>query len=162
MRPYLHQQIRAFSNKLVSLIRVFQILSESRISETSTVFRWFDLRISETTKKCGFADTQIRWFAALGSRASRSQSFEKYKNLCSQACEYKHFWKTLVFTCFVKFNPMMPVLTCKYKLLKYNKLKIASQRYNEHITKICKSFIQALWLVKSSFLVKKFTVWFGR
>ena len=48
MRPYLHQQIRAFSNKLVSLICVFQILSESRISETSTVFGWFDLRISET------------------------------------------------------------------------------------------------------------------
>ena len=77
MRPYLHQQIRAFSNKLVSLIRVFQILSESRISETSTVFRWFDLRISETTKKCGFADTQIRWFAALRFLFALNQSILK-------------------------------------------------------------------------------------
>ena len=54
---------------------------------------------------------------------TRPQSYEKYKNLCSQACEYKSFWKTLVFTSFVKFNPIMPVFTCKYKLLKYNKLK---------------------------------------
>ena len=70
MRPYLHQQIRAFSNKLVSLICVFQILSESRISETSTVFRWFDLRISETMVSLirKFADSLPYEYFSLGHR----------------------------------------------------------------------------------------------
>ena len=88
----------------------------------------------------------------------RPQSYEKYKNLCSQACEYKSFWKTLVFTSFVKFNPIMPVLTCKYKLLKYTKLKNSFIEIQSTLNQICKSFTQALWLVKSSFLAKKFPI----
>ena len=66
MRPYLHQQIRAFSNKLVSLLRKYVEVRNLRSSETTTVFRCSDLRSSETTKKCGFAASQIRCFAALG------------------------------------------------------------------------------------------------
>ena len=89
------------------------------------------------------------------------QSYEKYKNLCSQACKYKSFWKTLVFTSFVKFNPIMPVLTCKYKLLKFTKLKNSSIEIKSTLNQICKSFTQALWLVKSSFLAQRFPIWFA-
>ena len=54
MRPYLHQQIRAFSNKLVSLIRDYDKILKTRISETTTVFRHVFDRVSLVRK---FADS---------------------------------------------------------------------------------------------------------
>ena len=79
---------------------------------------------------------------------TRPQSYEKYKNLCSQACEYKYFWKTLVFTSFVKFNPIMPVFTCKYKLLKYNKLKNSFIEIQSTLHQDLQKFHKALCVAK--------------
>ena len=70
MRPYLHQQIRAFSNKLVSLIPESDKILKTRISETTTVFRHVLDRVSLIRK---FADSLPYENFMFGSRPQTSE-----------------------------------------------------------------------------------------
>ena len=82
MRPYLHQQIRAFSNKLVSLIPESDKILKTRISETTTVFRHVLDRVSLIRK---FADS-LPYDFFRNSNLSSATHDEK-----SQLDDHRHF-----------------------------------------------------------------------